>query len=81
MPSNIAEGKGTSSDRDLAHFFCHARGSLLELETQILIARRLKYLGSSVGEKLLADSAQLGRMLNALIQSLKHSETPKLLAS
>jgi four helix bundle protein len=81
IPSNIAEGKGRSSDRDRAHFFCHARGSLLELETQILIAQRLEYLHSSVGEKLLADSAQLGRMLNALIQSLNHSENPKLLAS
>jgi four helix bundle protein len=77
IPSNIAEGKGRSSDRDRAHFFCHARGSLLELETQILIAQRLEYLHSSVGEKLLADSAQLGRMLNALIQSLKKSEIPK----
>jgi four helix bundle protein len=81
IPRNIAEGKGRSSDRDRAHFFCHARGSLLELETQILIAQRLEYLHSSVGEKLLADSAQLGRMLNALSQSLKHSENPKLLAS
>ena len=33
VPSDIAEGKGRSSDRDRAHFFCHARGSLLELET------------------------------------------------
>ena len=81
FPATLLKARARSSDRDLAHFFCHARGSLLELETQILIARRLKYLGSSVGEKLLADSAQLGRMLNALIQSLKHSENPKLLAS
>jgi len=77
IPSNIAEGKGRSSDRNRALFFCHARGSLLELETQILIAQRLKYLPGSAGEKLLADLAQLGRMLNALIQSLKNSENPK----
>jgi len=31
IPSNIAEGKGRSTDRDRALFFCHARGSLLEL--------------------------------------------------
>ena len=43
IPNNIAEGKGRSSDRDRAHFFCHARGSLLELETQILIAQQLEY--------------------------------------
>jgi four helix bundle protein len=77
IPSNIAEGKGRSSDRDRAHFFCHARGSLLELETQILIAQQLEYLPSSDGERLMANSAQLGRMLNALIQSLQDSQNPR----
>jgi four helix bundle protein len=71
IPSNIAEGKGRSTDRDRAVFFCHARGSLLELETQILIAQHLKYMVPSDAEKLMASSAQLGRMLNALIQSLR----------
>jgi four helix bundle protein len=76
IPSNIAEGKGRSSDRDRAHFFCHARGSLLELETPTLIAQQLKYLAGSDGEKLIADTTQLGRMLNALIQSPQDSENP-----
>jgi four helix bundle protein len=43
IPSNVAEGKGRSTDRDRALFFCHARGSQLELETQILISQRLAY--------------------------------------
>ena len=72
IPSNIAEGKGRSTDADRAVFFCHARGSLLELETQILIAQHLEYVEASAAEKLMANSAQLGRMLNALIQSLKN---------
>jgi four helix bundle protein len=72
VPSNIAEGKGRSTDRDRSLFFCHARGSLLELETQILIAQHLEYLIPLEAEKLIAASAQLGRMLNALIQSLKN---------
>jgi four helix bundle protein len=37
IPSNIAEGKGRLTDRDRIHFYLQARGSLLELETQILI--------------------------------------------
>jgi four helix bundle protein len=74
VPSNIAEGKGRSTDRDRAVFFCHARASLLELETQISIAQQLEYLVPSVPEKLLVKSAQRGRMLNALIQSLKNPE-------
>jgi four helix bundle protein len=72
IPSNIAEGKGRSTDPDRAVFFGYARGSLLELETQILIAKHLEYVASSEAEKLMANSAQLGRMLNALIQSLKN---------
>ena len=71
IPSNIAEGKGRSTDRDRTHFFCHARGSLLELETQVLIARRLGYLSSSQAEKLTKASAELGRGLNALIESIR----------
>ena len=44
VASNIAEGKGRSTDRDFAFFLCPARGSLHELETQTLIAKRLGYL-------------------------------------
>jgi four helix bundle protein len=74
VPSNIAEGKGRSTDRDRAVFFCHARGSLLELGTQIFIAQQRKYLVPLEAEKLMANSSQLGRMLNALIQSLRNPE-------
>ena len=41
--SNIAEGKGRSSKKELAHFLSNARGSIRELETQIIISG----LGSS----------------------------------
>ena len=41
IPSNIAEGKGKCSDREFVVFLCHARGSLLELETQALVAKEL----------------------------------------
>src|SRR2546426_5682416 len=46
IPSNLTEAKGRFTDRDRALFFRHARGSLLELETQILISQRLRYLRS-----------------------------------
>ena len=77
IPSNIAEGKGRSSDRDRALFFCHARGSLLELETQILIGQRLAYLLPPRAEALLKISTELGRMLNSLIQSIKSPESTR----
>jgi len=77
IPSNIAEGKGRSTDRDRALFFCHARGSLLELETQILIAQRLRYVTPPRAENLIRTSNELGRMLNSLIQSIRSPENTK----
>jgi four helix bundle protein len=74
IPSNIAEGKGRSTDRDRSLFFCHARGSLLELETQILIAQRLKFLAPPRAAALIDLSTKLGRMLNSLIQSIRSPE-------
>lgn len=64
IPSNIAEGKGRSSDRDRRLFFCHARASLLELETQILIAKDLQFLPDPEAAELIASSGHLGRMVN-----------------
>jgi len=44
VPSNIAEGCARFSDREFLHFLGIARGSLSELETQLVIARELDYL-------------------------------------
>jgi len=71
VPSNIAEGKGRQTDRDRTHFYCQARGSLLELETQILIAEKLTYLSAPIADSLIEVSAELGRMLNSLIQAIR----------
>jgi four helix bundle protein len=74
VTSNIAEGKGKSSDRDFAVFLCHARGSLHELETQFLIARDLGYLREEGIPTIQASIAETGKMLNGLINSMR----PKL---
>ena len=44
IPSNIAEGQGRSTTRDFLHFLSVAQGSLMEVETQITIAKRLGYI-------------------------------------
>jgi four helix bundle protein len=44
VPSNIAEGKCHYSNRDFVRFLRHARGSLAEIETQVLIAQQRTYL-------------------------------------
>jgi len=82
IPSNIAEGKGRMTDRDRAHFYLQARGSLLELETQILIAQQLKYIPPIDAEPLLQLSSEIGRMLNGLVEAItQHATLPRQPAS
>ena len=44
IPSNIAEGAGRRSEAEFAHFLDIALGSAYELETQLIIAKRRKYI-------------------------------------
>jgi four helix bundle protein len=71
VPSNIAEGKGRSSDRELVQFLTHARGSLYELQTQIRIAYRLHYLHADSARELWNQAAEVGRLLNGLIRTFR----------
>jgi four helix bundle protein len=71
VPSNIAEGQARFSQKEFHHFLSQARGSLTEIETQLLIAKDLRYLSSTKADLLLAAAAELGRVLNGLIASIK----------
>jgi four helix bundle protein len=71
VPSNIAEGKGHRSDPEFVRFLFHARGSLLELQTQILIARRLNYLSEERANELCGRVDNIARGLNALINKFR----------
>lgn len=70
IPSNIAEGKGHRSDREFRNFLMHARGSLLEAQTQVMIAQELQYISTTDGARLLASGDAIGRALNSLITSI-----------
>jgi four helix bundle protein len=70
VPSNIAEGKGHRSDKEFVRFLHHARGSLLELQTQLLIAQELQYLSNEEGTRILAMAEGVGRALSGLINSM-----------
>lgn len=71
--SNIAEGQARFPSKESHHFLSHAQGSLVEIETQHIIAQNLGYLGPAQSNKLLQQSAELGRVLNGLIGSIKRS--------
>ena len=78
IASNIAEGKGRFSQKELLQFLFHARGSLLELQTQITIAFELRYLDESGHKTITALASETGRLLNGLIKvfqnNREHSE-------
>jgi four helix bundle protein len=70
VPSNIAEGQAHHSDREFRRFLRRSRGSLAELETQVLIARRRNYLSELQAAELLKRADEVSRILSGLISSL-----------
>jgi len=70
IPSNIAEGKAHYSNRDFVRFLRHARVSLAEIETQVLIAHQRKYLNDTTMTQLTQKLDEMGRILSGLINSL-----------
>ena len=71
VPSNIAEGKGRTSEKELAQFLCHSRGSLFEVETQITLARRFGYIDALCAEDTLRKTARVGQLLNGLLRAFR----------
>jgi four helix bundle protein len=71
IPSNIAEGKGRQTKRDYVQFLYRARGSLLEVETQLEVGRNLDYLEESTFAALFDQAAEVGRILNGLIANVR----------
>ena len=70
IPSNIAEGNARGSRQDYRRCLTISRGSLAELETQLLISADLGYLPTDRLNELLKDLFEVHRMLNALITAL-----------
>jgi four helix bundle protein len=70
IPSNIAEGQGRLSEKEFRYFLGQARGSLMEVETQLQIAENLGYLQTEQTRPLLQSCAEVGRILNGLLASV-----------
>jgi len=69
--SNISEGSGRGSDKEFRQFPYIARGSLAELEAQLLVATDLDFLAAE--HAIFVDIAEIGRMINGLIAAMTRS--------
>jgi four helix bundle protein len=70
IPANIAEGQGRRLTKEFLYFLANARGSLLELDTHLEIALRLRYLDEGQYSKLKTQLDEVARILNGLMRSV-----------
>lgn len=75
IPSNIAEGYARRATRDYVRFLRIAYGSLAELETQLYIAQKQKYLNKVEFEELQEKMTGISKMLSVLIKRLLSKKT------
>ncbi|MBK7965640.1 MAG: four helix bundle protein [Bacteroidetes bacterium] len=73
IPSNIAEGSSRKSQKEFAHFISIAIGSSFELETQLIIANKIRLIEQK-------DFTEIAQMLNH-IQAILHSFKNKIIAT
>jgi four helix bundle protein len=71
VPSNIAEGQAHYTNADFSRFLRISRGSLAELETQVLIAERLKYVAPEHEKPITAQIHEVSRIISGPINSLQ----------
>ncbi len=74
IAANIAEGYGRENRGSFVQFLRIAQGSLKELETHILIAKRVGLLTEAGAAKLLAASEENGKMLRSLIRVVQRKQ-------
>lgn len=70
VASNIAEGYGRGSRGEYKQFLCFARGSNLEVQTPLIIAKELQFAGTRTIEAVEHLTVELDKMLNTLLKKL-----------
>lgn len=71
VPSNIAEGYGRQSQKSFAQYLKISRGSLFELETQLLLVQEIKLI--KIEEDIFKDINEIAKMLNAFIKKIEQN--------
>lgn len=71
VPSNIAEGQARLSKQEFRNFLGYARASLVEVETQLVIAKNLGFVNGCDSENLVRQTTEVARILNGLLNSVR----------
>ena len=71
IPANIAEGQARYSAAEFYSFLGRARGALVEVETELILAQNLEYINPEQGQMLLNKASQLGKILNDLAGAIR----------
>jgi four helix bundle protein len=71
IASNIAEGQGRNTTGEFRQFLGTSKGSLYELETQLIVSNKVGYLSEDALNNLLNICDEISRLLNGLLKSLK----------
>ena len=70
IPSNIAEGSQRGTKKDFAHFLIIAKGSLAEVQTQIILSQELGFLSEKISKDLLLLADDIGKMIYGFIKNI-----------
>lgn len=68
IPSNIAEGAARNSNKEYIHFLHIALGSCCEIDTQILLCKRIRYIDEEKTDNLILKIDEVHRILHGLIR-------------
>jgi four helix bundle protein len=75
VPSNVAEGSGRNHSKDSIQFFFIARGSLYEIETQLIISFDLEYISDSHLKEVLEQVTRCKKLINGFINYFQKQTT------
>lgn len=71
VPSNIAEGQARLTTGEFKQFLGTARGSVVEVQTQLLIAERLGFIAKNDSEQVMKSAVEVQSIINGLLRSLQ----------
>ncbi len=73
IPSNIAEGAGRPTQKELVHFLSFSLGSAYELETELLLAYELNYITSEQSQQINAKIVEVQKLVYSLMKKFNPS--------